>query len=96
MPANLAEKNSDRVSGTIEPAEGGNWLASMVDVKRAYDLLDVEYRRVLMRYYKDEWTFRQIAEADQCSVGHARKQIGRGVALMLDILGGEDPWQSPT
>ena len=83
---------TDRVSGTREPAEGGNWLASVVDVKAAYEAQPVEYRRVLMRYYHDEWSFQQIAEADQCTVGHAKKQVARGVARMLDSLGGESPW----
>ena len=83
---------ADKVSGTREPAEGGNWLTTMVDVSTAYEALTIEDRRLLRRYYWDEWTFKMIADAEQVEPHQARKAVYEALVHLLDELGGASPW----
>jgi hypothetical protein len=75
-----------------DPAEGGNWLASVLDVKVAFEQMDVMYRRMLRRYYHDGWSFEHIAHTEQRSAEWVRREIGRAVFQIVEGLGGESPW----
>ena len=44
------------------PAESGNFLAILIDIKKAYLLLEPDDAEVLERRYYDGWTLQQLAE----------------------------------
>lgn len=75
------------------PAEGGNLLAILIDIKRAYLKLE-EYDKVLlrMRYY-DNATLQEIAQFLECAVSTADRRCTSSLRRLQDRLGGDTPWQ---
>lgn len=75
------------------PAEGGNLLAILIDIKRAYLKLE-EYDKILlrMRYY-DNATLQEIAQFLECAVSTADRRCTSSLRRLQDRLGGDTPWQ---
>jgi len=85
--------NTEKVSGSRQPSEGGNWVTTMVDLSAAYDRLVVDDRRLLRRYYRDGWTFDRIGKSEGTGLEAARQDVGRALMRLLDELGGATPWE---
>ncbi len=94
-PPNYSPQDEDEpveIRAKSDPAEGGNWTASILDVRRGVDQLDKQRRRLIYRYYYSGWSFEHIGHSEDMSLGWARKEIGRAVAQIVDSLGGDSPW----
>lgn len=74
------------------PAESGNFLAILIDIKRSYLLLDSEDRYILEKRYHDDHTLQQIAQYLECAVSTADRRIEKALSNLQDRLGGENPW----
>ena len=74
------------------PAESGNFLAVLIDIKRAYLLLPLEDRDLLERRYYHEHTLQQIAQYLECAVSTADRRIEVVFNKLIDNLGGVSPW----
>jgi DNA-directed RNA polymerase specialized sigma24 family protein len=79
--------------GKSSPAEGGNLLAMLIDMKRAYLLLDVEDQKLLQLRYHESFTLQQIAGMLECSVSTADRKCNNSMRKLIDKLGGSSPWQ---
>lgn len=77
-----------------DPAEGGTWLAIMVDVDKALQSLDVADRNLLKLHYDQGETYEAIAFGSVSKTTVA-KYIDRAVAKMQDFLGGSKPREDP-
>jgi RNA polymerase sigma factor (sigma-70 family) len=79
--------------GKSSPAEGGNLLAVLIDIKRSYLKLD-EYDRNLLRLrYFDSLTLEKIANSMQCAVSTADRRVNTSMRRLIDQLGGQSPWR---
>lgn len=79
--------------GSSSPAEGGNLLASLIDIKKAYLELDEKDQAVLrMRHYENA-TLQQIASFLECAVSTADRRCTASLRRLQDELGGETPWR---
>ena len=74
------------------PAESGNLVATLIDIKKAFELLDLEDRQILERRYYDMWTLNQIAQLWECSVSTADRKCSNAMRKLQDLLGGDSPW----
>ena len=74
------------------PAESGNLIATLIDIKKAYELLDVEDRQILERRYYDMWTLNQIAQFLECAVSTADRRCNNAMRKLQELLGGDSPW----
>lgn len=74
------------------PAESGNLIATLVDIKKAYSMLEVEDRKILERRHYDMWTLNQIAQYLECSVSTAERRSNNALKKLQDNLGGDSPW----
>jgi RNA polymerase sigma factor (sigma-70 family) len=74
------------------PAESGNFLAILIDIKKAYQLLDLEDRDVLEKRYFDEWTLNQLAQFLEVSISTADRRVANAMSKLQDNLGGDNPW----
>ena len=79
--------------GSSSPAEGGNLLASLLDIKTGYNKLEVEDRTLLRVRYLDNFTLQQVANQYGCSVSTADRRIGHALRRLQDKLGGVSPWK---
>ena len=79
--------------GSSSPAEGGNLLAILLDIKKGYVKLDKEEQQLLTWRHHESLTLAQIAGLLEVAVSTAdRRCIGALRALQKE-LGGENPWR---
>ena len=74
------------------PAESGNLIAMLIDIKKAYEKLDVDDQKILERREYDKWTLNQIAQYLECSVSTADRKCSTALKNLQDLLGGDTPW----
>ncbi|MBU6346870.1 MAG: hypothetical protein KGR70_16615 [Cyanobacteria bacterium REEB494] len=74
------------------PAEGGNLLAILIDIKRAYLKLEQEDKTILQMRYHDNFTLQQIAQYLECATSTADRRSISALRRLQDKLGGQTPW----
>jgi DNA-directed RNA polymerase specialized sigma24 family protein len=82
-----------RPKGSSSPAEGGNLLAILIDIKKAYVSLDVEHQQILVWRYNQAMTLAQVAQLLECAVSTADRRITLSLRALQDKLGGQTPWR---
>lgn len=75
------------------PAEGGNLLAMLVDIKKAYELLAKEEQEILRLRYYDNLTLQVIGEYLECHLSTAERRCNNALRKLQDHIGGNSPWQ---
>jgi DNA-directed RNA polymerase specialized sigma24 family protein len=79
--------------GRSSPSEGGNLLASLIDIKKGYLQLDVEDQTLLRLRYHENYTLQQLAEVLECAISTADRRCEKSLRRLQDNLGGVSPWQ---
>jgi len=74
------------------PAEGGNLLAILIDIKKAYLKLDVADKDILIKRYHESLTLQEMAEYLGCAVSTADRKVTSSMRKLQNLLGGESPW----
>jgi RNA polymerase sigma factor (sigma-70 family) len=74
------------------PAEGGNLLAILIDIKKAYLKLNQEDKTILQMRYYDNYTLQQVAQYLECATSTAERRSNSALRRLQDRLGGETPW----
>lgn len=78
--------------GKSSPAEGGNLLAMLIDMKRAYLLLEDDDQRLLRMRHHESFTLQQIAGVLECAVSTADRRCNNAMRKLIEQLGGQSPW----
>jgi DNA-directed RNA polymerase specialized sigma24 family protein len=79
--------------GSSSPAEGGNLLANLIDIKRGYLKLDQEDQAILRMRHHENFTLQQIAQVLECAISTADRRCSQSLRRLQDNLGGVSPWQ---
>jgi len=75
------------------PAEGGNLLAILIDIKKAYLRLDVSDKDILIKRYHESLTLEELGEYLGCATSTADRKVNNAIRRLQNLLGGESPWQ---
>jgi len=75
------------------PAEGGNLLAMLVDIKKAYEKLDKYDQDILKLRYHDNLTLQIISEYLECAISTVDRRCTQALRKLQNNIGGESPWQ---
>jgi RNA polymerase sigma factor (sigma-70 family) len=75
------------------PAEGGNLLATLIDIKKSYELLEEDEQNILRLRYHENYTLQQLSEATECAISTADRRCGNALRKILNFMGGESPYQ---
>ena len=75
------------------PAEGGNLLAMLVDIKKAYEKLDKQDHDILRLRYHDNLTLQLISEYLECAISTADRKCTQALRKLQNNIGGDSPWQ---
>lgn len=75
------------------PAEGGNLLATLIDIKKAYLKLDVVDKDILIKRYHENLTLQELASYLECAVSTADRRCQNSLRKLQNNLGGESPYQ---
>lgn len=103
LPAVLSE-NWKRVQNSFEhgsrstkaPGESGDWMSYAADVRRAYDALDDEDRKLVDLFYVHDVHGSVLLEATgRPTIRAAEMAANRAVGKMVKFLGGERPRFKP-
>ena len=79
--------------GKSSPAEGGNLLATLIDIKRGYLSLDADEQKLLRLRHHESATLQQIATVMECAVSTADRRCNNAMRKLIEQLGGQSPWQ---
>lgn len=79
--------------GKSSPAEGGNLLATLIDIKRGYLSLDQDEQKLLRLRHHESFTLQQIAQVMECAVSTADRRCNNAMRKLIEQLGGQSPWQ---
>ena len=79
--------------GSSSPAEGGNLLAALIDIKKCFLKLDQKDQTVLRMRHYDNATLQQIAQYLECATSTADRRCNNSLRRLQDELGGETPWR---
>lgn len=90
--------------GNSTPGTGGNWIATLADVSRAFDGLRSGDKMLLREHYEDGWRNKDLAVIYGLSEAAMSAKRGRALERMLKTLGGprpehmrkheaDDPWR---
>jgi RNA polymerase sigma factor (sigma-70 family) len=78
--------------GKSSPSEGGNLLATLIDIKRCFLKLDVQDQLLLRLRHFDNYTLQQIAGQLECAVSTADRRCQQALRRLIELLGGPSPW----
>jgi len=74
------------------PSEGGNLLATLIDIKKSYGLLDEDEQKILRLRYHENYTLQQLSEVLECAISTADRRCGNALRKLLNFMGGESPY----
>jgi RNA polymerase sigma factor (sigma-70 family) len=75
------------------PAEGGNLLAILIDIKKAYLKLDIIDKDILIKRYHENLTLQELATYLECATSTADRRCQNSLRKLQNNLGGESPYQ---
>lgn len=84
--------DGERVSGAGNPAEGGNYVIQLFDIRRALLLLNEDDRRVLRLRFYEQMSYKEMAEALTISDTTANRKVDGAVRRLSNALGGPNPF----
>jgi DNA-directed RNA polymerase specialized sigma24 family protein len=79
--------------GSSSPAEGGNLLANLIDIKNGFLKLHQEDQALLRMRHHESFTLQQIAGVLECAISTADRRCEQALRRLQDNLGGVSPWQ---
>lgn len=85
--------NDGRPQRPSAPAEGGNLLAILIDIKKGYLKLEKEEQDILRLRYHENHTLQMLAQYLECAVSTADRRCSTALRHLISHLGGETPWQ---
>jgi len=79
--------------GSSTPAEGGNLLSMLIDIKKAFVQLSKEDQKNLIMRYHENFTLTQIAQVLECSRSSADRRCMHSLRELTNLLGGASPYR---
>ena len=79
--------------GSSSPAEGGNLLAVLIDIKKGYLELDATTQQLLTLRHHENFTLAQIGGVLGCATSTAERRCLGAVRKLQDKLGGLSPYR---
>jgi len=85
--------NDGQPKGSSSPAEGGNLLANLIDIKKGFLQLEQDDQSLLRMRHHEGFTLQQIAQVLECAISTADRRCDKSLRRLQDNLGGVSPWQ---
>ena len=74
------------------PAEGGNYVIQLFDIRRCLLRLSEEDRKVLRLRFFDQLSYKEMAEAMSVSDTTANRKVDGAIRRLSESLGGPNPF----
>lgn len=82
----------EKVSNMGNPAEGGNYVIQLIDIRRALLHSSEEDRKVLRLRFFDQLSYKEMSEILEVSDTTANRKVDGAVKRLSETLGGENPF----
>lgn len=89
----IGQQHEEGPKPPSNPSEGGNRITSLFDVQRAVAQLEPEERELIEFRYRDEIILDDLASHYEVSRTTVDRRIERALDKLVELLGGESPWQ---
>ena len=89
---NTTDSTKPRVSGGGNPAEGGNYVIQLFDIRRALEKLDPQDKIVLQMKFFEQMNYADIAEVLDVSDSTAHRKVDGALRRLNHRLGGQSPF----
>ena len=87
------DSTKPRVSGGGNPAEGGNYVVQLFDIRRAMLHLSEDDRKVLRLKFYEQINYKELAEALGVSDTTAHRKVDGAIRRLTEKLGGTNPFE---
>lgn len=87
------DTSKPRVSGGGNPAEGGNYVVQLIDIRRGLLMLSEADRHVLRLKYYDQLSFKELAQELEVSDTTAHRKVDGAIRRLENSLGGPNPYE---
>jgi len=87
------DSNEPRVSGGGAPAEGGNYIIQLFDIRRAMLQLNEADRKILRLKFYEQIPYKELAEVLGCSDTTAHRRVDSALSRLNYMLGGPNPFE---
>lgn len=84
--------DNERVSGVGNPAEGGNYVIQLFDIRRALLQMSEVDRDVLRKKFYENLSYQELARELSVSDTTAHRKVDGAVKRLGYALGGPNPW----
>lgn len=74
------------------PAEGGTLLAILIDIKKAYELLEDDDKTILRLRYHENHTLQMLGQYLEVSISTAERRSNGALRKLQNHIGGQSPW----
>lgn len=91
--AEAKDTSKPKVSGGGNPAEGGNYIASVIDIRKGLEKIDAQDRLVLQLRFFENLTLSEIATTLEISDSTADRKVRGALRRLCYRLGGDNPWE---
>lgn len=91
---NTTDSTKPKVSGGGNPAEGGNYVVQLFDIRRALAKIDPQDRLILQMKFFEQLTYSEIATTLEVSDTTAHRKVDGALRRLNQHLGGQSPFQS--
>jgi RNA polymerase sigma factor (sigma-70 family) len=88
------DASKPKVSGGGNPAEGGNYVIQLFDIRRALKKLDPQDKLVLQMKFFEQLNYQEIAQTFGVSDSTAHRKVDGALRRLNNHLGGQTPFQS--
>lgn len=86
------EAGRPRVSGGGNPAEGGNYIVQLFDVRFALLKLPEKDREVLRLKFYDQLNYKELSEVLNVTDSTAHRRVDSAISKLINLLGGPNPY----
>ena len=90
---NTTDSTKPRVSGGGNPAEGGNYVISLMDIRRAMDRLTPDDLMILEMIFHQAYTLAEAAHSLGVSESTIHRRKTGALKRMMNFLGGDNPFE---
>jgi RNA polymerase sigma factor (sigma-70 family) len=88
------DASKPKVSGGGNPAEGGNYVIQLFDIRRALKKLDPQDKLVLQMKFFEQLNYQEIAQTFGVSDSTAHRKVDGALRRLNNHLGGQTPFHS--
>ena len=90
---NTVDNSKPKVSGGGNPAEGGNYVIQLFDIRRGLSRLSEMDRDVLELRFADQLSFKELSIQLAVSETTAHRKVDGALRRLTNELGGPNPWE---